>query len=54
MAIFTDSTTHGDMLVADTQALGHITENFTVVAFLGGKKLPLESIFYFDSFRPKR
>lgn len=40
MAIFTDSTTRGDMLVADTQALGQYYKKSHCGGFLGREKTP--------------
>lgn len=40
MAIFTDRTIHGDMLVADTQALGQYYRKSHCGSFLGREKTP--------------
>lgn len=54
MAIFADSTTHGDCQWQVAKHWANITENPTAAAFLEQKRLPLESTFYFDSFSSNR
>lgn len=52
MAIFADSTTHGDLLVADIQVLGQYFGKSHCGSFSGREKTPFRNYILFWFFQP--